>query len=497
MAKLKLIPIYCMQERYTPTQNKSTEMFSVSLGSGSVGISGSSQSIPSLHMYTATVFVCTCHTAAVTAVPGVATATAAVVRSLGPMRQPNHVLGYDLSMQFRADIPKGIVFRETDEECRLKTMVFLRQDLEALSERDLLSIYGDARTKEETINDLYYDLVDRFVEPYPNSWIAIAYPLFNCYTALLERCFHPANLAYLCDKYGKLHPCPVAMIGLNTAVVADMWLDRGYGACICTRANAEGIANTICHLAKILEHDHASLAMFFHDVQCALPTTVPSPTIPTTVPSPTIPTTVPLPTIPTTVPLPTIHVPQPLSLDLVPPLPTTMPEPLDDKQLLTYVLYCLGDNSFYIGRTSMTIEARVAYHMAGLTKTTAKRLPVHVVECRVGDRYQEDAMVFKYMAKHGLHRVRGGSFCKEHHSPEDLAEIARRLHTANFRLSPPTEAKAPKALLHPLPVAGASRKCGIIGGHSYAACRGSTACPKCGVVGGHSYSTCGGLKLGA
>jgi len=85
-------------------------------------------------------------------------------------------------------------------------------------------------------------------------------------------------------------------------------------------------------------------------------------------------------------------------------------EPPLEETCTIYVLRLQGGN-YYIGRTRDS-DARIQAHFEGKgSYWTKKYPPVKVIE-RVEkcDEFDEDKYVKKYMAKHGIDRVRGGSY---------------------------------------------------------------------------------------
>jgi hypothetical protein len=77
---------------------------------------------------------------------------------------------------------------------------------------------------------------------------------------------------------------------------------------------------------------------------------------------------------------------------------------------MIYVVRCEGD-LYYVGKSERGSQ-RIMEHLAeqGCEWTRAHK-PVEVVEQLEGDGFIEDAVTKRYMAEHGLDRVRGGSYC--------------------------------------------------------------------------------------
>jgi len=89
---------------------------------------------------------------------------------------------------------------------------------------------------------------------------------------------------------------------------------------------------------------------------------------------------------------------------------------------LNYVLQ-LQHGMFYIGRTQETnISNREFKHLIGAGAVwTTLHPPIRLVEQIEGDKWMEDNLVYKYMDKYTIDRVRGGSYCQV-----DLDSFQRR-----------------------------------------------------------------------
>lgn len=78
--------------------------------------------------------------------------------------------------------------------------------------------------------------------------------------------------------------------------------------------------------------------------------------------------------------------------------------------LYIYVLK-LTEGKFYVGKTHRHITLRLEEHMTGLGSAwTRIYTPIEVSEIKVGDDYDEDKYVLKYMEQYGIDNVRGGSY---------------------------------------------------------------------------------------
>ena len=76
-----------------------------------------------------------------------------------------------------------------------------------------------------------------------------------------------------------------------------------------------------------------------------------------------------------------------------------------------YVLEC-ADETFYIGKTYRTVETRANEHFSSHgSEWTRKHKPVKILESfESNDIFAEDNYTKKYMIKHGIEKVRGGSY---------------------------------------------------------------------------------------
>lgn len=75
-----------------------------------------------------------------------------------------------------------------------------------------------------------------------------------------------------------------------------------------------------------------------------------------------------------------------------------------------YVLR-LERGKWYVGKTK-NIEKRLLSHFGGSgSRWTSMYEPLDVVEVLNADKFDEDKVVKKYMARHGMENVRGDSYC--------------------------------------------------------------------------------------
>lgn len=93
-----------------------------------------------------------------------------------------------------------------------------------------------------------------------------------------------------------------------------------------------------------------------------------------------------------------------------------------------YILQ-LEDNKYYIGKTNQP-EIRLESHFnSNGSAWTIKYKPIKVIglipDC---DDFDEDKYTLKYMGKHGIDNVRGGSFCEFNLSEENITTIKRMIN---------------------------------------------------------------------
>jgi len=92
-----------------------------------------------------------------------------------------------------------------------------------------------------------------------------------------------------------------------------------------------------------------------------------------------------------------------------------------------YVLACEG-GKYYIGKTG-DIARRIHEHLEGVGSAwTAKHKVQRLLEVRTEQSpFAEDAVTKEYMAKYGIHNVRGGSYVKEVLDIQQVAAIQKEL----------------------------------------------------------------------
>jgi len=98
-----------------------------------------------------------------------------------------------------------------------------------------------------------------------------------------------------------------------------------------------------------------------------------------------------------------------------------------------YVLLC-EEKKYYVGKTT-NIQVRIEDHRTGNGSFwTKKYKPLNIVETIPDcDGFDEDKYVLKYMAKHGIDNVRGGSFSQIELSEEQRNQIDRMISGAEDR----------------------------------------------------------------
>ena len=96
-----------------------------------------------------------------------------------------------------------------------------------------------------------------------------------------------------------------------------------------------------------------------------------------------------------------------------------------------YVLQ-LSQGKWYVGKTTKTAMKRFAEHKAGYgCAWTRKYKPIGIVECFLGDNFDEDKKTKQYMDKYGIDNVRGGSYCKIQLEQASVASIKREMNGSN------------------------------------------------------------------
>jgi hypothetical protein len=99
---------------------------------------------------------------------------------------------------------------------------------------------------------------------------------------------------------------------------------------------------------------------------------------------------------------------------------------------MSVIVYALklDDDKYYLGRVKKTKIAPVEL-LETDTKWTKTYQPQEVYKIYTGcDEYDVDKITIKYMAKHGIDNVRGGSFVRMKLSTGDVELIRRMIKTA-------------------------------------------------------------------
>lgn len=103
-----------------------------------------------------------------------------------------------------------------------------------------------------------------------------------------------------------------------------------------------------------------------------------------------------------------------------------------EQQTWVYVL-ALQNNKYYVGTTSQP-QNRIMDHVEQNGSAWTKRhMPVALVECTLGDRFDEDKTTKRYMARHGIENVRGGSYANCELSETQRTAIQSELATVQDR----------------------------------------------------------------
>ena len=96
-----------------------------------------------------------------------------------------------------------------------------------------------------------------------------------------------------------------------------------------------------------------------------------------------------------------------------------------------YALQLVG-KKYYVGRvTKGNVADRFAQHCGGTgAEWTKLHEPLQIVERARGTVFDEDAWTLRYMAQYGIENVRGGSYAQPRLSSSQLAELRRKLGSA-------------------------------------------------------------------
>lgn len=98
--------------------------------------------------------------------------------------------------------------------------------------------------------------------------------------------------------------------------------------------------------------------------------------------------------------------------------------------LFIYVLK-LEQNKYYIGKTH-DVEKRVDQHLNGNgAEFTKIYKPINLIKSYEGKDEDERNETLKYMNKYGINNVRGGAWCKEKISEEEISFIEKMFEGEN------------------------------------------------------------------
>ena len=88
-------------------------------------------------------------------------------------------------------------------------------------------------------------------------------------------------------------------------------------------------------------------------------------------------------------------------------------------------------NKYYVGKTENPKFRLDSHFNSNGSSWTKKYNPIQVVELVPNcDNFDEDKYTLKYMKKYGIYNVRGGSFCKEHLSKENVTMIKKMINSS-------------------------------------------------------------------
>lgn len=76
---------------------------------------------------------------------------------------------------------------------------------------------------------------------------------------------------------------------------------------------------------------------------------------------------------------------------------------------MIYVIKCEND-CYYVGRTEQGVNRVIQHLLEEGSEWTKLHKPLEVIEQSEGDGFIEDAIVKRYMSRHGIESVRGGSY---------------------------------------------------------------------------------------
>jgi len=99
-------------------------------------------------------------------------------------------------------------------------------------------------------------------------------------------------------------------------------------------------------------------------------------------------------------------------------------------KIYIYILR-LENGKYYIGRSKWPLK-RIDDHRdkSGSRWTTLHKV-IDIIQIFEGDVFDEDKYVKIYMNKYGIDNVRGGSYCREKLSYEDISALKKELQSVN------------------------------------------------------------------
>jgi predicted GIY-YIG superfamily endonuclease/ribosomal protein S14 len=101
-----------------------------------------------------------------------------------------------------------------------------------------------------------------------------------------------------------------------------------------------------------------------------------------------------------------------------------------EQDLWTIYVLQLENGYYYVGRTK-NLERRIEDHATGYGSAWTKKYKfVKHVETLEGDSLLEDLVVKRYMQKHGIHKVRGGSYSQVILPEETINHLEREFRGA-------------------------------------------------------------------
>ena len=96
--------------------------------------------------------------------------------------------------------------------------------------------------------------------------------------------------------------------------------------------------------------------------------------------------------------------------------------------MFIYILE-LTNRKYYIGKTNNP-DFRIQEHLDGSGSLWTKKFkPINLIELiKTEDSFDEDKYTLKYMEKYGIDNVRGGSFCEEKLSQDNIKTILKMIN---------------------------------------------------------------------